>query len=348
LQVEGSPGGGERERVRAAVLVNDSAGLASSGEVTEELVREALRAAGVDAAVEIVAGERLEARARAALSAGADAVVAGGGDGTISTVADVLAGSDTPLGVLPLGTLNHFARHLGIPVDLEAAARTIGAGHVRVLDVGEVNGHVFVNNSLLGFYPPVVQERDRQRRRQGRGKWVAAVSALVKVLPRVPALDLALEVEGRRLHRTTRFVFIGNSEYEMSLFAPGERHGLDSGELYLYIVRHESRLTLARLALLALVRDATRSDAFESWCVPTFTIEERDRPSRKIPVFLDGEVFRLQPPLVYRSRPRELRVLAPAPGKKGEPVSSPRGTSHPELMEQGKEWRLRRTRKNLL
>lgn len=302
--------------MRARVLLNRSAGTTSSGKVTPEGVREALRAAGVDALaadVECIGGDRMAERARAALDDGVEAVVAGGGDGTLSCVAGVLAGTDTPLGILPLGTLNHFARHLGIPLDLAGAAATIAAGHVRAVGVGEVNGRVFINNSLLGFYPPVVEERDRQRRRLGLHKWVAAVTALVKVLPRVPALSLALEVEGRRLRRTTRFVFVGNGEYRMSLFAAGERERLESGELYIYIVRHASRLTLVRLALLALVSDANRSAAFESWCLSEAVIEERHGRRRKIPVFLDGEVFSLDPPLEYRARPRALKVLAPEP-----------------------------------
>src|SRR5215218_7585967 len=84
---------------------------------------------------------------------GAEAVVAGGGDGTVGSVAGALAGHGMPLGVLPLGTLNHFAYDLGIPFTLDGAIAVIAAGHVASIDVGEVNGHVFVNNSSIGLYP---------------------------------------------------------------------------------------------------------------------------------------------------------------------------------------------------
>jgi diacylglycerol kinase family enzyme len=299
--------------MRATVLVNSSAGTAGTGKITQQAVEEAFRAAGVDATVEMIEGGEMAERARAALRQGTGAVVAGGGDGTVSCVAGVLAGTKTPLGVLPLGTLNHFAKDLGIPADLAEAARIIAAGHVRALDLGEVNGETFINNSSLGFYPPVVQERDRQRKHLGRSKWLAAASALLKVIPKVHALRLAFEVGGKTLLRTTRFVFVGNNEYKMNVFTNGERHLFDSGNLYLYIVKRPSRLLLLRLAFLALVKDATTSEDFESFCVPAFTIEERHKRGRKIPVFLDGEVRQLDPPLCYKVRARDLHVLSPEP-----------------------------------
>jgi diacylglycerol kinase family enzyme len=308
-------------RVRA--LVNSTAGTASSEKISQQTVEEAFRAAGVDAEVEMVEGGETEKRARAALRDGVDAIVAGGGDGTVSCVAGVVAGTKTPMGVLPLGTLNHFAKDLGIPADLQEAARVIAAGNVRALDIGEVNGETFINTSSLGFYPPVVQERDRQRKRLGRNKWAAAASALVKVLPKVHALRLSIEVEGKTLLRTTRFVFVGNNEYKMSLFTLGERSRFDSGELYLYIVKRPSRLLLLRLALLALIKDPTSSEDFESFCVPAFTIEERRKRGKKLQVFLDGEVRQLDAPLCYKVRAGDLRVLAPEP----EPAE-PAGTKN--------------------
>ena len=100
-------------------------------------------------------------------------VVAGGGDGTLNTVASVLVGTDVALGVLPLGTLNHFAKDLHIPLDLEGAVHTIGAGHSVRIDVGDINGQVFLNNSSLGLYPRIVRHRQKQQERLGRGKWPA-------------------------------------------------------------------------------------------------------------------------------------------------------------------------------
>ncbi|HXO21686.1 MAG TPA: diacylglycerol kinase family protein [Thermoanaerobaculia bacterium] len=295
--------------MRVTVLVNRSARTVVSGELTPERVGAAFRGVRIEAKVEFVAAGEMAARAGRAAAEGAEAVVAGGGDGTVRAVAGALGGTATPLGVLPLGTLNHFAKDLGIPADLPGAAGVVATGTTRTLDLGEVNGQVFVNNASLGFYPPVVRERDRQRRRLGRNKWVAAASALVKVLPRVPALRLVLQVAGEEIRRTSRFVFVGNNEYSMNVFTMGARNRFDSGDLYLYIACGSGRLDLLKIALLALVRDATRSDAFESWCIPGFTIEVR---RRTVPVFLDGEVLNLEPPLHFHTRARALQVRVPA------------------------------------
>ena len=97
-------------------------------------------------------------------------IIAGGGDGTISSVAGVLAGTGRILGVLPLGTLNHFAKDLQIPLDIEGALNTIVASNIMQVDVGEVNGRFFLNNSSLGLYPRIVREREKQQR-LGWGKW---------------------------------------------------------------------------------------------------------------------------------------------------------------------------------
>ena len=179
--------------------------------------------------------------------------------------------------------------------------------------MGEVNGEIFVNNSLIGLYPPVVRGRDRQRERLGRGKWLATASALLKVVPRLPPLDVRLEIDGAGdPSRHTRFVFVGNNEYEMSLFAYGARSRLDSGDLYLYVARCTPRRCLVGLALLALFRDVAPRPATSS---PGAC---RSSPSRRgaeaLPVYLDGEVVPLAPPLCYRNRPHALRVLAARAG----------------------------------
>lgn len=297
--------------MRVTVIVNRKAGSVTPGQEEEEAadLRARFRAVGAEADVKLLPGEEMAAAARQAAAEGADAVVAGGGDGTIRAVASALAGGTVPLGVLPLGTLNHFAKDLGIPTDLDAAARLIVEGTVRSLDLGEVNGEIFINNSVLGFYPPVVQVRDWQQRTFQRNKWLAALSALFKVAPHAHSLHLRLEGEGLAVRRETRFVFIGNNEYEMRAFNFGARHRLDSGFLYLYVARPRTRLGLAGLALLSLVRDVRETAHFDYVSLPAFAVET----SRKsLPVFLDGEVTVLRPPLQYRVLPRALPVILPA------------------------------------
>jgi diacylglycerol kinase family enzyme len=297
--------------MRVVALVNETAGAVSAGKLTPEALRDAFARAGVEAEVRFLGGGEIAAAiAAAAGRGGVDAVVVGGGDGTLRCAAAQLVGGEIPLGVLPLGTLNHFARDLGIAFELAAAVAVIAARNVLAVDVGEVNGEVFLNTSVLGLYPRVVLERDRERRRLGRGKWLAALVALVRVLPRARSLAVGIEVEGTTVERRTRFVFVGNKEYEMNVFNhfDGAGRRSESGFLYLYLARGTSRWRLLWLGLRALFQDVRLTDQFDCWRAPAFTLDLR---GAQTPVFLDGEVVRLTPPLRYRSQPRKLKVLVP-------------------------------------
>ncbi len=294
---------------RIAAIINSGAGSVRASDLDAEGLRRLFQEAGVEAEVHFVPGDRIVETARAALASGAEALVAGGGDGTIRSVAGVLVGGKIPLGVLPVGTLNHFARDLGIPVELPAAARLIAEGVPRALDVGEVNGEIFVNNSVLGLYPPVVEVRDQERREKDRNKWLATASAFLKVLPGHPLLHIRVTADGLTVNHQTRFVFVGNNEYEMNAFTYGARHRFDSGNLYLYIAKTRTRFGLVGLALLGLFRDLKGTDGFDCFCLPELVIETREKA---VPVYLDGEVVPLEPPLRYRNRARALRVIVPA------------------------------------
>src|SRR3954453_2005843 len=139
--------------MRALVILNQAAGTlaASPSDDAPRRIRDGFAAAGVDADVRAVAGPELEAVARGAAAEGFDAVVAGGGDGTLNTIANALAGGPVAFGVLPLGTHNHFAKELQIPLDLDAAVAALARGTFHDLDIAEVNGRVFLNFSSLGL-----------------------------------------------------------------------------------------------------------------------------------------------------------------------------------------------------
>jgi len=241
--------------MRALVLVNHAAGTIS-GESLDHLtgrLRASFTAHSVEAEIVALHGPKLRERAREAARVDVDVVVAVGGDGTVSTVAGALAGTDKPLGVLPLGTLNHFAKDLGVPLVLDEAVRTIAAGHQRRVDVGEVNGHVFINNCSLGVYPQIVRQREERRLRRGFNKWLALALACLSVFRRHPLLTVRLAVGANSERLTTPLLFVGNNQYETNLLAVRGRAALDRGELCVYLVRGRSRFTLPRLALLALV-----------------------------------------------------------------------------------------------
>jgi diacylglycerol kinase family enzyme len=289
-----------------AVILNAGSGDGNDAALAERIAG-LFEVAGVSAQVALAHdGSELAALIETAIARRPDVIVAGGGDGTVSTVAAALAGGTTPLGVLPLGTLNHFAKDLGLPLELAEAVAQIASGATRRVDVGEVNGRVFVNNSSLGLYPDIVHDRERQRKRLGRGKWPALVWASVAALRRFPFLSVRLAVDGSERRRRTPFVFIGNNAYRMEGFAIGEREALDSGRLSLYVAQRAGRLRLLLLALRALVGRLKQARDFDAMLASEIVVESRHRRLR---VATDGEITVMTPPLRYRIRPATLLVV---------------------------------------
>jgi diacylglycerol kinase family enzyme len=215
------------------------------------------------------------------------------------------------MGILALGTLNHFARDAGIPIALEDAVKVIAAGHARDVDLASVNDRIFVNNSSIGVYPQVVRHREAQRQRLGRGRWLAMFFAAVDALRRFPVVRVRIGVEDRTVLRTTPFVFVGNNEYEMSLFTVRGRKSLDCGRLSLYVANRTGRFGMFRLALRALVSRLDQAKDFDSALLSELWVETG---KRHLHVALDGEVETMKPPLHYRSVPKALKVIVPANG----------------------------------
>ncbi|MFL6730053.1 MAG: diacylglycerol/lipid kinase family protein, partial [Sphingomicrobium sp.] len=224
-----------------AVLINRSGGAASRDPDIATKVAAALEAAGVAATVELIDGGECEVRAKAAAERGDELLVVGGGDGTVAAAASALVGTDTRLGVLPLGTLNHFARDLGIANDLDEAARLIASGVERRVDVAEMNGRIFINNSAIGLYPLMVVDRDLQRKRLGRSKRLAMVVAAVRTLARFGHQRLILTVNDERERVDTPLLFVGNNAYRIDIGAPGRRESLEDGELCVMVMRKKTR-----------------------------------------------------------------------------------------------------------
>ena len=276
----------------------------------------AFSASGIEAVLKFVPCEELRDAAASALlqakSGEIDALVVGGGDGTVRTVAAILAGSGIPLGILPLGTLNHFAKDLGIPLELDSAAAVIAKGSARTIDVAEVNGEVFINNSSIGIYPYMVLDRERRRAETGHPKWIAMMLAFFRMLRQFPRRRLAVCSEGWAQPYRTPCLFIANNQYTTQLFALGKRENLDRGELWLYIVKQRHPLAFLWLAMRTALGLLDESRDIETLQVRAAEI--RSRASRLL-VALDGEVEALRPPLRYRTRPGGLRVLTPAPAE---------------------------------
>ncbi|MEO7672518.1 MAG: diacylglycerol kinase family protein [Pyrinomonadaceae bacterium] len=278
--------------------------------VTEQLLADAFSSNGLDANLRFAeTGEQIVEYAKAAIASGSETIVAGGGDGTISTVAAEVVRSKKTLGVLPLGTLNNFSKDLQIPQDLSEAVRIIAEGHTRQIDVGEVNEHIFINNSSIGLYPNIVRRREKQQR-LGRGKWAAALWATLRMFRLSPFLKVRIKVGDRTFLRKTPFVFVGNNEYEMDLYNIGRRVEMDGGDLSVYFLHRGGRWGVILLLLRTAFGMVKQWKDFEAVKIEETVIHTR---RKRLHVAFDGEVRILESPLHYRIHPKALTVIVPEP-----------------------------------
>jgi diacylglycerol kinase family enzyme len=303
------------KRRSALILFNSRAGSnnASNGTNDVEMVRRAFALYDLTATIVSIPANELTAATRRAAenrSNPVDVIVAAGGDGTLSAVASALVGTDTPLGILPMGTLNHFAKDLAIPMDLEAAVQTIATGVAHRVDVAEVNGRIFLNNSSIGLYPRLVIRRDRQMERLGRGKWTSLAVAMLSLFRGFPILRVRLLIDGKTHLHETPFVFVGNNLYQIELFNLGTRTRLDSNELCCYFTTRTGRFALVRLAIRAMLGRLSQAKDFHGLCTKEVWI---DSVKPRLHVSADGEVLTLETPLHYVIKPAALNVIVPAP-----------------------------------
>jgi diacylglycerol kinase family enzyme len=291
------------------VLVNRSSGRGPGrGEEEADEIRNAFAAAGVTARVELLSGGELAEQSRKAVDGGAELLVVGGGDGSISGAAGILAGTKTRLGILPLGTLNHFARDLGIPPDLAEAAKLIAGGKTRSVDVAEVNGRVFVNNSAIGLYPLMVLDRDLQQKRLGRSKRLAMLVASARTLARFNHYRLTLTVNDDQARIDTPLLFVGNNDYRLDIAAAGQRESLEDGRLSVFVMRKKTRRGLVAASIRALFNRTRPDDMVRLDDVQRLQVACR---RSHLVISVDGEVESMNAPLDYRVRRGALKVIAP-------------------------------------
>jgi diacylglycerol kinase family enzyme len=255
----------------------------------------------------LAAGEDAAELADRAVAAGAPALGVAGGDGTLAAVAGVALERDRPFAAVPFGTRNHFARDLGLDPDDPLAALGAFQGRERQVDVGAVDGRVFLNNVSLGIYASFVHDPQRKTRNR-----------LVAVLRMLPAafgrarqpLSLAFDVDGRREERQALIVLVANNDYGgESLAELGTRERLDEGRLHVYVLEPVGRAAFVSLLGKAARGRADEAEGLVEWACERITIDGR-RP--RVHAAVDGEPVVLAPPVELEVRPRALRVLTPA------------------------------------
>ena len=294
-----------------AIDVILNAGSGSTADETGDQIVELFRAKNIDARIhELKEGVDGEALVKKAAAADGDVIVACGGDGTVSLVAAAAYRVNKTVGVLPLGTLNNFSKDIGIPQTLEEAIDIVAGGHTFDVDIAEVNGQTFINNSSIGLYPRIVHDREKQQR-LGRGKWFAAFWAALKVLRFSHFLRVKLVVDGKEFTGKTPFVFVGNNDYDMDLYNIGRRPRIDGGKLSVYFLRRGGRWGVIKMLVKTLIGSLSQWSDFEHIETEEITIISR---KKYLPVAFDGEVTAMESPLVYKIHARGLTVITPAPG----------------------------------
>jgi diacylglycerol kinase family enzyme len=233
-------------------------------------------------------GDDLTTLATAAVRAGADALGMAGGDGSQAAVAAVAAEHDLPYVCVPAGTRNHFALDLGIVRDdVVGALDAFSDGHEQRIDLGRVNGRAFVNNVAMGVYGAVVQSsayRDHKMR--------TVIDMMPELIgPAAEPFDLRFIGRDGRAHDTAALVLVANNRYVID---PRPRHGtrgdLDGGVLGIIAVT------------------GPPPGGLSEWTTPNFRVDS----ARAVAVGIDGESVEMEPPLMFDSDPRALRVLVPA------------------------------------
>ncbi|WP_208948185.1 diacylglycerol/lipid kinase family protein [Segnochrobactrum spirostomi] len=300
--------------MRLAVVLNVASGSLLGRESAAEEVETALRALGHDYRM-FLDGPLME-RMEQALAWRPDRLVVGGGDGSIAAAATAIHGWRShgegpvpPLAILPLGTMNMVANDLKLPLELPAAVAVAAGGQEKAIDLGEVNGRLFLCNAVLGLPARVAQHRETRRGRLGFLAWAGIARRTILSILREPALGVAIRLPAGWRRMRTRAVMVANNRYDDAVGRPFTRTSLDGGVLTLYIARGVGVWSLLHTAIDSLVWGLARAHWLETHELRQVAITAHRAAVR---MMVDGEVRLMKPPLRFRIRPRALTVIVPA------------------------------------
>ncbi len=296
---------------RVCVVMNRGSGKKKHVELREMLNARLAPACGSFALRESRKGSDLPALARKVATEGFDLVIAAGGDGTQSAVAGALVDSDVVMGVLPGGTFNYFARDLGVGETVEEALDTILDARVEAVDLGDVNGLIFLNNVSLGAYPQILKTREGIYKRWGRSRLAAYWSVMVALRRLRRPMQLVARVDGQESRYTSALVFVARSAYQLDSFGLEGAEEIRRGEFAVLIAKAKRPLPLMRSALRMAMGKSAKDDDFDLILTDALTIET---PKRRQLVAHDGEKATLESPFKLKVRHDGLRVLLPRDG----------------------------------
>jgi len=288
--------------MRGVLFLNPSSGIRFDAAALE-----AAAAAGGLEVVRLGKGVDCASIVRDRMRQGWRLFVAAGGDGTINAIVQPLMNTDATFAAIPVGTYNHFARDLGIPLDWREALDIALTGGTRQIDAGRVNDRFFVNNVSIGLYPELVARREERGRDYPR--WKARLHAVYATLRKYPHVALGVESEFlNEIVRTHVFV-VSNNSYDLSrLGVEAPRNTLEEGRLSVYWLPHLPRIALTRFLAHYLAGRVKTAPGFRSFRTMRLKVQSA---KKRLSLGVDGELVTMQPPLVITIVPKALTVKVP-------------------------------------
>lgn len=292
------------------VILNANAGTANALGVDAASLGALFKANGLEAEIDARSDVTLSQRIDDAMTSGAPTVVAAGGDGTITALAAALVGSDKNLAILPLGTVNALAKDLHVPLDLAGAVAALVTGESHRIDVGEVNGRIFLHKVVVGLIPGVAAGREKIRGRQDTFAKIGFLRYFFRRLARSKRIAVVIDPgDGERRIERVQAMAVASNSYDEGLGQFFSRQSLDRGTLTLYVLRHFTTRDFIRLTTGMLLGNWRNDEALTVQSVKSVTIDTR---KDLVKVMFDGEVETLHTPLQFTIRPKALSVIVPA------------------------------------
>jgi diacylglycerol kinase family enzyme len=256
----------------------------------------------------LVSRDDLQSRVRRAVAQAPGTIVVAGGDGTINTIASECLKANRPFGILPAGTFNYVARNLGLPTDVPQAVSVITSARPRPVDIGEINGHIFLNNAGFGLYSNMVEQREIDKRRFGRSRLVAVYSGIRSLLGSHPLYEVDLVADDRHERLVTTTLFFGCNALQLENFNASAADCLRHGKLAALSLKLDSRWDIALATLAALTGRLDQAANTDAFCASTVRVQTR---RRALKVAIDGEIVMMRPPLDVRLLPGAVQIFAP-------------------------------------
>lgn len=293
------------------IIINSDSGVLAEGggEKVLDDIRRAFADEQVDADLKVCSGDAIAENIRLAVESDRDIIVVGGGDGTVNTAASAVADAGKVLGILPMGSLNLYARDLKMPLDLTEAVHSLVHGEIRPVDYAEVQGRLYLCNSVIGILPPLVRHRERLRGESIFRRIWGVIRISFRLLKRNPRFHVDLVLNGERHHMKLRGLAVCNNAYHDAYALFPSPVPLDAGRLMVYAAKGPTRLGTLLLTLRLFLGTWNQERDLVSFPTDKVTLSTR---RKLVSTVTDGEIIEFRQPLTFRIHPRGLRVIMPA------------------------------------